>query len=181
MGTLKKILAILFLSIFLYNTIGYLVVFKKIQYGIKKEIKTRIKNKLDEKDLVLIKYPSHPDKAQRKLFHWKEENEFLYDGNMYDVVRKYSIHDTTYYYCINDTKEKDLFGNLDVQVGQNMASSAMANNLVKLFKLSIDQSYLFSFSVDLLISSSKATYCLYLDPGHSPVQKKVETPPPELV
>jgi len=167
--------------LFLYNTAGYLIVFKSFQYGIKKEIKTRIKNKLDDKDLVLIKCPSHPDKEQRKLFHWNEENEFSYQGNMYDVVRQYSIHDTIYYYCIIDTKEKDLFGNLDVQVDQNMASNSMANNLVRLFKLSIDQTYLFDFSIDYLLRSSKSTVSLYLIPGYSPVQKDVETPPPELV
>jgi len=177
---MKRLLSILITILFLYNTTGYLIVFKSFQYGIKEEIKTKIKNNLNDKDLVLIKYPSHPNKQQKKLFHWKEENEFLYNGNMYDVVRQYSIHDTVYYYCINDTREKELFATLNVQVDQNMASNSKANNLVKLYKLSIDQSYLFNFSIDNLLQSSKETVSLYLIPGYSPVQKEVETPPPEL-
>jgi hypothetical protein len=177
---MKKSLSILIAILFLYNTVGYLIAFKSIQYGIKKEIKTKIKGNLDEKELVLIKFPAHPDQQQKKLLHWKEENEFVYNGFMYDVVRQYAVNDTIYYYCINDTKEQELFGNLNVQVDQNMASSAMANNLVKLFKLTVDQSYLFSFSIDNLVQSSKATYSLFKVPGYSPVQQEVDTPPPEL-
>ena len=177
---MKKSLSILIAILFLYNSVGYLIAFKGLQYGIKKEIKTKIKGKLDDKELVLIKYPSHPDRQQKKLFHWKEENEFAYNGNMYDVVRQYTVNDTIYYYCINDTKENELFGNLNVQVDQNMASSAMANNLVKLFKLSVDQSYLFSFSIGNLVRTSKATYSLFKAPGYVPVQQEVDTPPPEL-
>jgi hypothetical protein len=177
---MKKTLSILIAILFLYNIAGYLIVFKSFQYGIKKEIKSRIKNKINDKDLVLIKYPSHPNSQQKKALRWKEKNEFLFNGNMYDVVRQYSLNDTIYYYCINDTREKELFANLDLRVGQNMASNKVANNLVKLFKLSIDQSYLFNFSIDNLLRTSKATVSLYLIPGYAPVQKEVETPPPEL-
>jgi hypothetical protein len=178
---MKRVFSILIAILFLYNTIGYLIVFKSFQYGIRKEIKSKIKGRLDDKDLVLIKFPAHPDKLQKKLFHWKEDNEFVFNGNMYDVVRQYAVHDTIYYYCINDTKEKDLFCNLDVQVDQNMPSNTTANNLVKIFKLTIDQTYIFNFFGDNLIRTSKATASIFLLPVYLPVQSEVETPPPQSV
>ena len=177
---MKKSLSILIAILFIYNSVGYLIAFKSLQYGIKKEIKSKILGNLDEKELVLIKFLSHPDQQQYKLFHWKEENEFEYNGNMFDVVKQYSVNDTIYYYCINDLKENELFGNLNVQVDQNMASSTMANNLIKLFKLTVDQSYLFSFSIDNLVQASKATYCSCITPGLLPVQQEIDTPPPEI-
>jgi hypothetical protein len=178
---MKKALSILITILFLYNIAGYLIVFKSFQYGIKKEIKTRIKNKINDKDLVLIKYPSHPNSQQKNALRWKEKNEFLFNGNMYDVVRQYSLNDTIYYYCINDTREKELFSNLDLQVMQNMASNKVANNLVKLFKLTIDQSYLINYSKVNLLQSFKESFSVYITPGYLPVQKEVETPPPKLV
>ena len=177
---MRRLLSIIIIILFLYNTVGYLALFKSLQYGIKKEIKTRIKRKLDDSDLMLIKFPSHPNKQQQKLFHWKEENEFVYEGNMYDVVRQYSIHDTIYFYCIKDSNETELFANLDAQVGQNMASNALSRNLTKLFKLSFDQSFLRSFSFDYCLQSSKSIYCLFQSFNYLSVQKDVETPPPEL-
>jgi hypothetical protein len=177
---MKKLLVISIAILFLYNTVGYLIVFKSFQYGIKEEIKSRIKNNLADKDIVLVKFPLNPDKEQQKLFNWKEDNEFTYNGNMYDVVRKSIVNDTIYYYCINDTKEKDLFGNLDIQVDQNMASNALANNLVKLFKLSVDQSYIFNFSKEAIIQSSKATVSIFILPCYIQVQSDVEIQPPEL-
>ena len=177
---MKKLFAILLISLFMYNYVGYLVVFKTVQHAIKKEIKTKIKGNLDNKELTLIKDPVYPRNDQKRKLHWKEDNEFLYEGNMYDVVRQYQMNDTIYYYCINDTRERDLFAHLDDQVNEKMTGKSVARNLVKIFKLTIEQNYFIDITAYTLLTKSKATVHNFLVQGYVPVNIDVESPPPEL-
>jgi hypothetical protein len=44
---------------------------------------------------------------------WIEKNkEFRYENNMYDVIKIKRRNDTTFYYCFNDTRERNLISYL---------------------------------------------------------------------
>ncbi len=46
-------------------------------------------------------------------FRWIDENEFRYQGRMYDIISKEERGDSVYLYCIEDSAESDLYAVLD--------------------------------------------------------------------
>jgi hypothetical protein len=130
---LKRAIAIAFLIIFTFSMVGFFLVFKIQQYQVRKEIKHLIKNGLPETQLVQININS---RNQSEL-KWEDENEFRYQGAMYDVVRIEKKDDSTIiYYCVSDEQETILFANLDEQVKKNMDSKNNGINPIKnLFKI----------------------------------------------
>lgn len=98
---LKRFISFILLFIFIYNIGGYYIWFRLEQYNIQSEIQ----NGSQKKELTLISVPLN-DKSS---IIWTEENkEFIYHGEMYDVVKIKTINNINYYYCINDKKEKQL-------------------------------------------------------------------------
>jgi hypothetical protein len=122
--------------------VGYFIVFKCLQFNVRSEIKSVIKEGMALKDLSLIKIHISKYSPDENLLSWKEENEFLYKGNMYDVVRQEAHYDTIYYYCINDLKENELFSGLDKQVNDQMNNHAKSGNYHKIFKFDKDNNFL---------------------------------------
>jgi hypothetical protein len=109
---MRRAIAILFIALYIFNLAGYYVVFKGLQYQMRVEIKTRLKERVPESELFLITVR----KGDEAKLHWLDEHEFRYQGNMYDIVRQYSTDDAQYYVCINDKQEERLFKNLDQYV-----------------------------------------------------------------
>jgi hypothetical protein len=126
----KRAFAILFLTLYVYNIAGYLVVFKSMQAQIRREIKMRIKESVPERDLVTIAVRV----GDEDTLHWIKENEFRYTGGLFDVVRSHTSNDTTYYSCINDTQEELLFENLDAHIRTQMNADGNPVKAADLFK-----------------------------------------------
>jgi len=99
----------------LLQAAGYLFVFKLQQHEIRQEIKQQIKAGVPEGELVLFKL------ANGARVTWSiPEREFRSNGAMYDVARKEIHGDTTWYYCLSDEKETQLFAHLDEAVQRDM-------------------------------------------------------------
>lgn len=72
----------------------------------------------------------HPANASE--FKWEKEDEFVYRGNRFDVVRKKIVNDTsTLYYCLNDRKENNLLGCLHRLIKIKTNRKAPAGHPVK--------------------------------------------------
>ena len=100
------------------------MVFKGVQYSVKKQIKRRIKRSVPENELFLIKVTENDIDNHKNGFKFiEEEKEFVYNGKMYDVVYRENINDTIYFKCINDVQEEKLFVSLDQQIKQTFESS----------------------------------------------------------
>jgi len=98
---LKRFISFILLFVFIYNIGGYYIWFKLEQYNIQSEIR----NDSHKKALTLISIPLN----DKSCITWTEENkEFIYHGEMYDIVKTKIINNVKYYYCINDKKEKQL-------------------------------------------------------------------------
>jgi len=105
---MKKTIAYILFSIFIYQTVGYVLSFNIMKYRIESEFKTKIKKNLSDKDCSLFNINSI---SNHSTFSWEEKNqEFWYLGKIYDIV---SISKSGSIKCIEDTKENKLFKNLD--------------------------------------------------------------------
>ncbi|NOX86474.1 MAG: hypothetical protein GXO86_11020 [Chlorobi bacterium] len=102
---MKKISFVIVILLFLFTNGGYYLYFRTMQYQARQEIRQKIENGVNEKDLTLITIPLN----NKKDISWiKPGKELLYKGAMYDVVRIKTDGQNQYYYCINDIKEKQL-------------------------------------------------------------------------
>lgn len=114
---MRNLVAIALLFFMLLQAAGYIVVFEIQKHGIRREIKQQIKAGVPQAELVLFKIcEEKPDPAFQRV----DEHEFRYDGKMYDIVRQESHGDRTWYYCLADEKETQLFAHLEELVKRGM-------------------------------------------------------------
>lgn len=105
-----RIVSICAIFILIINIVGYYPVFKVDQYLVRKEIKRRIKESVPHKDLHNFQFLS----SEVANLDWvKPKKEFRLDEHMYDVVYRTEQGDSTYFECINDVAERNLFAKLD--------------------------------------------------------------------
>lgn len=126
-------ISIFLLFVLSFNFAGVLLVFKFREWQIRHEIKQQIKHSLSEDELQVIRIKPEASSA----LSWKNDHEFIYKGDLCDVVRTEVQGDSgTLYYCINDTQEKELFAHLDKLVKEGMSNDDPASqNAKNFFKL----------------------------------------------
>lgn len=87
------------------------------------EVKQLIKAGVPEEDQVLLKIPLSLEQTPNSTFVRKHSREFRYKGEMYDILSKELHGDTTWYTCIHDVKESELFKDLDNKVKLFLSSN----------------------------------------------------------
>lgn len=115
---LKKLLAYIVLILFTYNLAGYYVVFKGWQKGIRSQIKEQIRHDSKLSDIEVLTFSKADLKQKRIALEWEKEDEFRFNGNMYDVVSRNESSDSITFTCINDRKEKKLIDQFQAFVNQ---------------------------------------------------------------
>jgi len=97
---LKKSASLFLLFVFLFNIAGVIGLFTLLKLVNYESVFNR-----DAKDLSLVRL-SIP--KSEKIF-WKNKNEFVYEGNHYDVFKHSSDEENNYFLCHLDNKENSLF------------------------------------------------------------------------
>lgn len=120
---MRRWLSIIFLSLYFYNIAGYLIIFSVTQARIRSEIKNVLKARIPETDLDTLSFCTSALAGGDYPLQWIDDHEFRFDGKMYDILRSYVRDDSTYFVCINDAQEEQLFANLDSHVQREMGSS----------------------------------------------------------
>jgi len=117
---LKKIIAISFLFIMLYNIAGYYAVFRVLHIQVKKQVWKLRKSAIPEHELLLFSsvISSAPE------FEWVNDHEFRYEGMLYDIIRISSAPSGDIWHCINDRQEEQMLQRLKQQVHQHNGQPA---------------------------------------------------------
>lgn len=176
---LKRAAIYILLSTFLFNISGYFIAFKVLQYQVRKEIKSEIKQQLSRSDLTTIAIK----KAKKNAILWEEENkEFYYGGALYDIVKSCETNDSIFYYCINDKQEEILFDNLEEHIDRYVTTDEFSKNLAAKKLISPNIKLYFNNSVSLACD-----YC-YLETifftkqtTYTSAVIEINSPPPEFV
>lgn len=176
---MKKIAIFSLLAIFLFNSVGYFIVFKVAQLEARKEIKTKIKLGLPDNELTAIEF----NKNDLTNIHWVKENkEFYYKGKLYDVVKKDEKNSTIVFYCIDDKQEHALFASLNEHVDKyissqdsrkNSSSKKLNNHVVKIY-------YSNSFGFNFSTHSNSLSYSIFTK-NYLSEFPETNSPPPEFV
>lgn len=173
---MKSTVSFFLLIIFLFNTMGYIVVFKISQNQIRKEVKREIKMKLNESELQTIVF----NKSELKTINWVEtDKEFIHHNELFDIVRTSETETTITYYCINDKQEEQLFANLDEHINKHLTNhKSSKKNSLKL----IDNNYKILHSSSLTLTNfytiinHQTAYNTMLVSSYS----DLSTPPPDF-
>ncbi|MGQ9799697.1 MAG: hypothetical protein ACUVRG_10510 [Ignavibacterium sp.] len=102
---IKKSLAILIISLLLFNSSGYILLYLSSLHFVKKYVINALDNNEYDKEIFLLTL-SKKDIAKGKVsFKWIHSREFRYNGNMYDIKKNISDEDSLRVYCYFDEKE----------------------------------------------------------------------------
>ncbi len=157
--------------------LGYFVVFKGMQFQVRKEIKRQIKFSVPEDKLVVLRITKAIEFGNSNEFKRIHKGEFRYKGQMYDIIRTEISGDTTIYTCIHDVKESNLFANLDKYIKEdfekNNSTKQKANKLNSqinnLFFQITKQQKIILFYKNLFFNEKDNLYCFsYLYPLNKP-------------
>ncbi len=175
---LKKVTVFILLGIFLFNTAGYFIAFKILQYQIQKEIKTEIKQQLDPSECTIITIPKH----ELNNIAWEDEGEeFYYKEELYDIIRSTETKDSITFCCINDQKEEELLEKLNDHIDRHSIehkslknrNAKKINNPVKKLFFEVASSSFLSITNQSITFPSDYFY-------YTPVFIEIVSPPPEL-
>ncbi|MCX6295479.1 MAG: hypothetical protein NTX97_05340 [Bacteroidetes bacterium] len=176
---MKKLAVFSLLAIFIFNSVGYYIVFKVSQSEAKEEIQSNIKLGLPVQKLTEITF----DKNAVGKIQWTEKNkEFYYNNKLYDIVKSSDSKNTIVFYCISDEKEETLFADLDEHIKvqlvsndskSNSTSKKLSNHVVKIYFNHSSEICFYSNGINYLFSIPKINYLSALTETNSP--------PPELV
>ena len=156
------------------------MVFHTLRWQVKREVKRQLKRSYPADQLLLIKVAD--GKSNGIALEWIEKHEFRLGGEMYDVVSSTHQGDTTYYQCLNDAKEKQLFADLDAHIYKHIdADSPQSKELKKIIKSFIkdmipDRADTFVFHAPAI---PEQKYPSFIPPAYA-TPEVIDSPPPEM-
>ncbi len=173
----SKILAAAILFVFLYHTAGYFFAFKILQAEAKKEAQIKLKKiSSDEKMLVLS---FHPGNQEINRIVWLKDNEFRYEGHMYDVARvETEPSGTVRYYCLIDRKEDNINESFKRHSGHDDPSEQPGKSSQQLIQ-SLLQSYLAPGKNPLIIPKVHRQIFFNHTQSFYLIYSEIPSPPPK--
>ena len=105
-----------------FSQIGYYFIMHHEQQEQKEYIKELLQKNLADEVMTIIDFTANKEKI-----YWEEEGkEFFYEGEMYDLVKTKNENEKIFFYCINDTKEKELINNYNTVTKNNSSKDKKA-------------------------------------------------------
>jgi c-di-AMP phosphodiesterase-like protein len=168
---MRKPLSILLTLIFLFNSGGYYLWYTVQQKKITEDVEQQIRKGLNREDLTLVVVSLS---GENRVNWIKPFKEFRLNGEMYDVVCSKTEGQNKYYYCIIDSKEKQLIANFhQAHSSKKDADKRIKNSLSDRF-------------IPRICRLTNNNFPIRIDYQLSPVAivstiLKIPTPPPKTV
>ncbi len=160
---LKILFAWTMLTLMAYNIVGYFLLYFLSERENRIEMQEAFEG-TNESELVLITFMNTAHNTSESFIR-KNNHEIIVEGKIYDVKNEYTKNGTTYFYCINDSKEEQLNEMLSNTIQSSTASESdhpnttkfSFNNILSEFIFSKNSSS-FSMGSSVLISSFIIVY-----------------------
>jgi len=166
----------------LFNTVGYYLVFYGDLLAVKHEAEVMIWGHKNTEKVVSIRFALKDNKPVGSDLIFTDDDEFIYQGRMYDVISSSRSAEYIEFKCYTDTKENTLAQNLCKKVDSDTESPAQknkGNSSTKEFVKDYTPHEQKVFTVSqTLISSCFHMQRTQLQPL---IYKAIVSPPPELV
>ncbi len=181
--SLKRFAVISLVPLLLFHTIGYYLVFYGDLLGAKHEAAVFIwgHESLGDK-MVTLTFPLAEGKPVATGLVFTDDDEFMYQGRMYDVASSTKQKGRIIYKCYTDNKETALNDGLCNTINSDSESPAQNHK---------NNSVLKEFVKDYILHKQEAIYtspvitgsCFYIRNTHiqSSIFRLVASPPPEFI
>jgi hypothetical protein len=130
---LKKLIAILLFACLCFALLGYHLVFNFQLAAVKSEMKAFLRCQKDSKDVVQMSMGNE----EAKQLYWENENEFRYDGKMYDVIEKKIKGNQIVIRCIPDQKETIVLNEYQKNNNRNSSNTTIVQLITAQFVLPV--------------------------------------------
>ena len=125
---LKRIAAISFLFLLLFNAFGYYLLFGYEQVQARKQAVSTIQY-LPESSFMVVKMLVSPYAHVADRDFEYVEGEFIKDGKTYNFVKKRIVNDSLELYCLNNVRQDQLTAQFNDYVKENIINGKTSQNL----------------------------------------------------
>ena len=123
---MKRVLPVFVLLAILFNTAGYHIVYEFNRYLIHREMTSLLRHGCFDRELSVFSiYNPAADPSFRRV----DDQEIVYHGNLYDIVKEVPKGKTVTFYCIHDNKEEALIAGMK-SMHQNKKALNLLQHLV---------------------------------------------------
>ncbi|MCX7737539.1 MAG: hypothetical protein N2319_12610 [Candidatus Kapabacteria bacterium] len=173
---IKSIIAIILSWGILFNSIGNIMIFSIYQNSVRKEIRKHLKSDKSEKRIEILKFAKSDIK--NGLIRFVKYDEFIYNNQLYDIKRSKTEGDSIYYYCINDTKEKDLMDKFSSD-WEKKSENPSKSNPAKILSPKTLEYLIYYYSIDK--NDNKINFCDDYVVFYSSFICEPVSPPPKII
>ena len=174
---MRQFIAILLLISFSVQIRGYHIYFHYQQTNIKKAAKRIIRQRLKQENSEEFVFSLS---GGHEMPEWKDDNEFSFRGEMYDVIEKRIEDGKIYVRCVSDKKETALIDNYRKITQDDFAGSSKKRTSLIIKLISTFYTHL-SIADKNLISLKASIKCFLPIPSLLFNKGEVITPPPQFV
>ena len=180
---LKKIFSIALLAVFLFQLIGYYLIYMGLQYQAKSEMLSRLDSRrYSQEETITLEIPfALPYWVDSKDYE-RVNGEFQYQGEFYKLVEQKLEKDTLYIVCIRDVKEQKLFHAMSDYVKLSNDVSTSAQRTLKLLS-SLMKDFVSTVQTEISMSQGWSREYLFPEPDFAllTLTSPVISPPPEYI
>ena len=171
---MKRLTCPILLFLVLSSQLGTYIVYVVQQELTKESIAQQMAQKLPESALVKIK--------NSKAIQWEEEGrEFYIEGSFYDIVKTEVIKGETWFYCINDTMQTQLYNSYTASLPSHSDALPIGKQSKQLVKFSLSYFIVQSSSSVFALSHLNTTHYSLRSQKINAVEEEVQAPPPRFV
>ncbi len=138
---LLKIFAVMFVALLAVQSLLSIFVFDFQLKNHKRKFKWDTLLSLPDEKLTLVKVAKCLEDKPNQHFKRIHGKEFSFKGQMYDIVRKQELGDTTYYFCFHDHAENEIFQNINRWMHDNFGKQNDQSSKGKAFNDVFKQQY----------------------------------------
>jgi hypothetical protein len=171
---LKRIVSSILFFLVISSQIGTYLVYA-VQQAINKEnIAQTMAHQLPEDQLVKIK--------NTKAIDWEEAGkEFTLNGIFYDVVKTEKINGETWFYCINDTMQTQLYNNYTVSLNTKTEGLPLNKESKQALKFSLSYFLVYPTTAMLAFNGLNKISYYSIEQEILSITLPIDAPPPKLV
>jgi hypothetical protein len=174
---LKKNISILVLSLFIYNTFGFLAVHPLLSTHYKNLGMKKVENYSGEEMIELLILNKEDIVGNKIDFKWIHSREFRYNGEMYDIVKNEESDNRLFLYCIHDKEEKKLNEEFAKKIQDNSTNTKhrqLSSHLNILLSEPVQAEKLsFALMIDYRFNNARSDF-------YNSVQLDIPSPPPRI-
>ncbi|MFZ4589501.1 MAG: hypothetical protein ACOYN6_00760 [Ignavibacteria bacterium] len=117
---MKKVLSILLVSLLIFNSAGYVLVFFQLKFSFQKEALSKLEDFLEPSEMTVINISKNEFTKGSENFYRINEHEINFYGKLYDISQVEFINDSVKIVALSDENENKLNDFFELALNKNL-------------------------------------------------------------